>query len=65
MKFLEPNPQASQLLFAWHGLVIGWLWLSQDPEVRVPSLAGLRVLHEAKEEAVGALRESSQCGDRL
>lgn len=40
------------------------LWLSQDPEVRVPSFAGPRVLHEAKEVAAGALGQSSQCRDR-
>lgn len=31
------------------------LWLSQDPEVWVPSLAGPRVLHETKGAAAGAL----------
>lgn len=41
------------------------LWLSQDPEVRVPSFAGPRVLREAKEVAAGALGQSGQCRDRL
>lgn len=31
------------------------LWLSQDPDTQVPSLAGPRVLHEAKEVAAGVL----------
>lgn len=30
------------------------LWLSYDPEVWVPSSAGPRVLHEAKEVTAGA-----------
>lgn len=52
MKFPEPNPKAHPLLFSWGSVRV--LWLSQDPEVWVPSLAGPRVLHVTKEVATGA-----------
>lgn len=60
MKFLEPNLQAHPLLFSWRGVVIRVLWLSQGPDAWVPSLAGPRVLHEAKEVAAGASGKSDQ-----
>lgn len=61
MKFLEPNPQApsTPLLLTWGSVSV--LWLSQDPEVWVLSLAGPRVLHEAKVEQPNTETTCASC----
>lgn len=53
MKFLEPNLQAQPLLSSWRGVVSASSGCYKTQKVRVPSLAGPRVLHEAKEVAAG------------